>query len=59
LHVRGSNISGLETILGQKLDLENFDAAMEIKFHTILAKYGLKGRLWREYKSGHSFKEAS
>ena len=54
LHVRGSNISELEAMLGQKLDLENFDVAMEIKFHMILAKYGLKGRWWKEHRYTHS-----
>jgi DNA repair photolyase len=58
LHVRGSNISELEAMLGQKLDLENFDAAIEVKFHKTLSKYGLKGRWWKEHKSGPSFKEA-
>ncbi len=50
LHVRGSNINELEAMLGQKLELENFDAAMETKFHKVLAKYGLKGRWWREHR---------
>ena len=54
LHVRGSNISELEAMLGQKLDLENFDAAMEIKFHKTLSKYGLKGRWWKEHRYNHS-----
>jgi DNA repair photolyase len=49
LHIRGSNISELEAMLGQELDLENFDNAIEIKFHKILGKYGLTGRWWKEH----------
>ena len=50
LHIRGSNISELEAILGEKIELGNFDTAMEKQFHKILETFRMKGRWWREYK---------
>ena len=50
LHVRGSNMSELEAMLGEKIELGNFDLAMEKQFHRILGKYGLAGRWWKEHK---------
>lgn len=50
LHVRGSNISELEAILGEKIELGDFDYKMEISFHKILFRHGLTGRWWKEHK---------
>ena len=53
LHVRGSNMSELEAMLGEKIELGNFDYAMEKQFHRTLKRYGLTGRWWKEFH-GHS-----
>lgn len=50
LHVRGSNMSELEAILGEKIKLGNFDSVMEAKFHKTLERYGMKGRWWKEHR---------
>ncbi len=50
LHTRGSNIKELEVALGEPIFLENFDAAIEKKFHALLLKYGMTGRWWKEHK---------
>ena len=51
LHTRGSNITELESMLGESITLGNFDLAMEKKFHSTLKKYGMKGRWWKEHKN--------
>ena len=51
LHTRGSNITELESMLGESITLGNFDLAMEKKFHSTLMKYGMKGRWWKEHKN--------
>jgi DNA repair photolyase len=59
LHVRGSNMSELEAMLGEKIELGNFDYAMEIQFHRILAKHGMKGRWWKELHDHSRYSERS
>ena len=49
IHSRGSNMSELEAILGQNVEIGNFDTVMEAKFHKTLSKYGIKGRWWKEH----------
>jgi DNA repair photolyase len=50
LHTRGSNTTELESMLGEKIELGNFDSVMEKNFHSTLNRYGLKGRWWKEHK---------
>ena len=50
LHTRGSNITELESMLGESISMGNFDLVMEKKFHNELKKYGMKGRWWKEHK---------
>lgn len=49
LHIRGSNLTEIEFALGEKVNLKNFDQAIEKIFYKILKKYNLKGKWWREY----------
>ncbi len=51
LHARGSNMSELEAMLDEKIDLGNFDSVMEARFHKTLKKYNLNGRWWKEHRS--------
>jgi len=51
LHTCGSNIKELEIALQEPLIIGEFDKVMEKRFHTILLKYGMKGRWWREHRS--------
>jgi len=49
LHIRGSNMNEIEFALGEKVNLKNFDQAIEKIFYNLLMKYNLKGKWWREH----------
>lgn len=51
LHSRGSNVKELEMTLDEPILLNGFDYAIEKQFHSILKRYGMKGRWWREHKN--------
>ena len=46
-------------LLRERIELGNFDYAMEIQFHRILAKHGMKGRWWKELHDHSKYSERS
>ncbi|MEM4394911.1 MAG: radical SAM protein [Candidatus Nitrosocaldaceae archaeon] len=51
LHIRGGNLSYMEEVgITFADDLADFDKHVGKCFNALLAKYGLKGRYWYEYK---------
>jgi hypothetical protein len=50
LHIRGSNITRLEKILGERLAInKEMDERIGTLFERLLKKYGLRGEYWHEY----------
>lgn len=49
VHIRGLNLTYIESAIKETLQLDGFDRKAERLFNSILQNHGLKGRWWPEY----------
>ena len=49
VHIRGINLAYVETALGEKVELQGFDAKAESMFYDLLRAHRLKGKWWIEH----------